>query len=238
VYRPGIELHILHDGDLLADVFEVPLDQIRRYEDYFRTLVQIAGASPFIHCHNFTELQLSCGFKPDGISESLRRLAEEWWTSNQGTPIWCERFRKTLGMMNLREYPWQTAANLLHQARVGSLGKGFENLERKVHRTMVEYHVRDRIIHRLDPRPICFPDAIHATTQQRPGRLAVWLVRRGRGLLPWHGIGVVDRQDQVSVRPAEHVIGLQGCRPVYVESEESPFLYDESGKTYGEGPAA
>ena len=79
----------------------------------------------------------------------------------------------------------------MRHAPTGSLPSGFECVERRVHRAMVGYYVQDAVIHQFDPRPHCFPDAIHATTQNRPGRLSLWLVRRGRSLLPWHGSDVL-----------------------------------------------
>jgi hypothetical protein len=93
-------------------------------------------------------------------------------------------------MVNLREFPTSQVATLMSESSLGQLPPGYDNLQRRVHEAMVQYRVKDAIIHRFDPRPHCFPDAIHATTQDRPGRLAIWLVRRGRSLLPWHGVDV------------------------------------------------
>jgi len=225
VYEPGLELHILHDGALLSDVFDISVEEVRRYEGYFQGLIRIADACGFIHCHDFTEMQRSGGLDPTRTLTSLRAEANDWWNSTLGAPEWRACFRKTLGMMNLRALPWQIASGLLGEAREGRLPAGFADLERRVHRAMVEYRMKDQIIHRFDPRPICFPDAIHATTQQRPGRLALWLVRRGRGFLPWHGVGVVNCLRQVSVRPAEDVLNRPDIQPMYLGSEPSPFLY-------------
>lgn len=38
-----------------------------------------------------------------------------------------------------------------------------------------------------------------ATTRVQPGRLALWLIRRGKALLPWHGVGVIDRHGRFGV---------------------------------------
>jgi hypothetical protein len=228
VYPPGLELHILHDGKLLADLFEIPVHRVRRYEAYFQRLLRVAGASRFVHCHDFTDLQHSSGLDPAPALAGFHDEATRWMESTRGTAEWRDCFRKTLGMMNLQAYSWRTASGLLSQARKGHLANAYVNLERRVHRTMVEYRIRDQIIHCFDPRPICFPDAIHATTQQRPGRLALWMVRRGRSLLPWHGVGAVDSRHHVSVVLARQVLERPNFQPIYLNNERSPFFYLES----------
>jgi hypothetical protein len=94
---------------------------------------------------------------------------------------------------------------------------------------MLQYHLRDAILHRFDPRPEHFPDAIHATTQVRPRRLALWLIRRGRSLLPWHGVGVLDVRGQARVDFVERVLNNPCYRPVFVDREQTPFFYLETG---------
>jgi hypothetical protein len=238
VYPPGLELHILHDGKLLGDLFEIPVNQVQRYERYFQRLLRVAGASRFVHCHDFTDLQHSSSLDPTPALAGFRAEATHWVESMRGTREWRDSFRRTLGMMNLQAYSWRTAGGLLLQARKGHLANAYVNLERRVHWTMVEYRIRDQIIHCFDPRPICFPDAIHATTQQRPGRLALWMVQRGRGLLPWHGVGVVDSRRRVSVVLAKQVLERPNFQPIYLYNERSPFFYlerDRRGKK--ENPA-
>ncbi|MEX2546835.1 MAG: hypothetical protein WD830_03495 [Chloroflexota bacterium] len=95
---------------------------------------------------------------------------------------------------------------------------------------MIEYRVFDLLVHELDPRPRHFPDAIHATTQERPGRLAIWLVRRGRGHLPWHGVGVVEDDDKIRVAPLSAVMAQGGYAPVSLPGEGTPFFYRPTGK--------
>ena len=224
VYSPGLELHILHDGLLIADVVGVEPRDVHQYEGYFAKLVRIAGASNFIRCHDFSTLQRRSGLDPSASLEQLRSQAEQWWQLNRGTADWRLRFRKTLGMINLREFPPTSAANLLQHARLGRLSPGREPLERRVHEAMIQYHVKDAIIHQFDPRPYCFPDAIHATTQERRGRLSIWMLRRGRSLLPWHGVGCLDERGRAEIVHFARGLALEQ-RPRILEMREHELAH-------------
>jgi Pyoverdine/dityrosine biosynthesis protein len=227
VYPPGLEFHILHDGSLIADVFEIPLQEVRRYELYFAELITMARASNFIRCHDFTMLQQRCAFDPRASVEHLRLAAERWWHGRRGTLEWRVSFQKTLGMINLREFSAAFAAHLMNHASLGHLPADCE-LDRRVHEAMVQYHVKDAIIHQFDPRPACFPDAIHATTQDRHGRLSIWMVRRGQSLLPWHGLGCLDDRGRAQVRRAADIFNRPNYRPISVAGEKTPFLHLKS----------
>ena len=228
VYPPGLQLHILHDGLLIADVVGIGAREVRQYEKYFAELVEIAGASDFIQCHDFGTLQLYGGLDPSAALEQLQSDAETWWHCHRGTAEWRLRFRKTLGMMNLRELSPTLVAALLHHARDGRLPPDCALLESRVHEAMIQYHVKDAVIHRFDPRPRCFPDAIHATTQDRPGRLSLWTGRRGRSLLPWHGVGCLDERGRPQIMHAVEVINSSDYRPLFIAGEDAPFVYQKS----------
>jgi pyoverdine/dityrosine biosynthesis protein Dit1 len=226
IYRPGLEIHILHDGLFVAEVFGIERAEVYQYEAYFATLIKLAGASSFIRCHDFETLQQRSGLDPSGSIEALRLAAQQWWRQNLGTGEWQLSFRKTLGMINLRDFPAVSVTDLLHPASPGRLRSGWKQVEDRVHKAMVQYHVKDAIIHQFDPRPCCFPDAIHATTQERPGRLSLWMVRRGQSLLPWHGVGCLDHRGQAQVAHAIQVINdrMDYC-PEFIDGEDTPFVY-------------
>lgn len=225
VYPPGLELHILHDGLLLADVVGIKPQQIRRYEKYFAELVRMAGASDFIRCHDFGSLQRRSSLDPSGSVEQLQSQAQHWWRLCRGTANWRLRFQKTFGMVNLRGLPTSSVASLLQHARLGQLPPGWEQLERRVHEAMIAYHVKDAIIHQFDPRPRCFPDAIHATTQDRQARLSLWMLRRGQSLLPWHGVGYLNNRGRAQIVHAVQLLDRSDCCPVFIAGEETPFVY-------------
>jgi hypothetical protein len=227
VYPPGLELHILHDGSLIADVFGLDLQEVRDYERYFAGLVLEEGADNFIQCHDFHDLQQTHTPLACGSTEKLRSAARRWWLERRGTDEWRRSFQRTLGMINLREFPAAAVATLMDYASVGSLPEAYSSVENEVHRAMVEYFVRDAIIHQFDPRTQCFPDAIHATTQDRPGRLALWLVRRGCSLLPWHGIGCFDVEGGARIAYDWDVCRREDYRAEFVAEEETPFSYRE-----------
>jgi hypothetical protein len=128
-------------------------------------------------------------------------------------------------MINLREFSGSNVAALMKHGIFGSLPPDYASVERRVHRAMVEYHVRDAIIHQFDPRPHCFPDAIHTTTRDCPGRLALWLVRRGHSLLPWHGIGCFDDRGRVQVVHAVDVLDRPNYRAEFIAGEDTPFAH-------------
>jgi Pyoverdine/dityrosine biosynthesis protein len=228
VYPPGLEFHILHDGSLIADVFEIDLQEVRQYEVYFAKLVAKAQASDFIRCHDFGTLQRDSALDPCNSIEQFQSAADQWWHESRGTMEWRRSFQKTLGMINLREFPACTAAALMEHGALGSLPPGYESLQQRVHSAMVRYRIQDAIIHQFDPRPLCFPDGIHTTIQDRPGRLSLWLVRRGRSILPWHGIGCFDDCGQPQVVHAVDVCGRPNYQAEFIACEETPFAHWKS----------
>jgi pyoverdine/dityrosine biosynthesis protein Dit1 len=225
VYPPGLEFHILHDGSIIADVFGIELQEVHQYEAYFAKLVTMSQASNFIHCHDFSMLQRRSGFDPFSSIQQLQSAAKRWWQERRGTTEWRLSFRKTLGMINLRELPAAFITCLMNHASLGRLPPGCEGLERRVHEAMMQYHVKDAIIHQFDPRPCCFSDAIHVTTQDRRGRLSIWMVRRGQSLLPWHGVGCSDDHGRARVVHAVHIQDRPNYCPAFIDGEDTPFVY-------------
>jgi hypothetical protein len=226
VYSPGLSYHILHDGALIADAFGVDTDEVRQYQTYFSKLAEKV-APGFIRCYDFDALQQQSALDPSESIEELRLIAKRWFWERHGTTEWKAAFRKTLGMINLREIPARKIADLLRHATVGRLPFGWEHIEQRVHTAMTQYHVADAIIHQFDPRPSCFPDAVHATTQERPGRLSLWTVRRGQSLLPWHGVGCLDERGRARVLHAIEVRERGNYHPAFVNGETTPFVYRE-----------
>jgi hypothetical protein len=236
IYEPGLELHIIHDGTYLADTFGIALEEVREYEAYFRVLIRAAGADEFIQCHDFVSLIGSYASRVQRELEDLRAATLQWWQANRNSAEWASLFSKTLGMINLRELPAHVAALLMAEARHGRLPAKYHEIERQTCAAMLQYHLRDTVLHRFDPRPEHFPDAIHVTTQVRPGRLALWLIRRGRSLLPWHGVGVLDARGQARVDSAERVMNNAGYRPIFVHREQTPFFYLETTRAPAVAP--
>jgi hypothetical protein len=234
IYPPGLEYHILHDGPLMANVFDVEMDEVRTYEAYFSNLVDML-APDFIRCHDFGELQQQSRLDPSASIEELQFNAERWFRENRGTAEWETAFRRTLGMINLRELPAEPVADLLRHATVGRLASEWEHIGHRVYTAMVGYHVADAIIHQFDPRPSCFPDAIHATTQDRRGRLALWMVRRGQSMLPWHGVGCLDEVGHAQVIHAVRVQDREDYHPLFVKNENTPFVYRKGNKSADTG---
>ena len=161
---------------------------------------------------------------PDSPIEQLQLAAGRWLDERRGTDEWRRIFHKTLGMINLREFPTSQVAALMSESSLGRLSPGYANLQHRVHEAMVQYRVKDAIIHQFDPRPHQFQDAIHTTTQDRPGRLAIWLVRRGRSLLPWHGVGCLDSRGLAEVVHATDICD-GNYYPEFIPGEKTPFVY-------------
>lgn len=227
-YPPGLEIHILHDGALIADVFGIDPHEVAQYEAYFAELVRMARASNFIRCHGFSTLQKDSGLDPTGSIERLQSEAGQWWQTQRGTAEWRLTFQKTLGMINLREFSATYVARMMDHSRSGHLPPSCQKLERRVHQAIIQYHIKDAIIHEFDPRPHCYPDAIHVTTRDRPGRLSIWMVRRGQSLLPWHGVGCLDDRGRPQVVHAVNILGQSNYRSILIAGEEAPFVYRKS----------
>jgi len=227
IYPPGLEIHIIHDGSYIASVFRVPLEEVRSYESYFAGLVQALDTPGFIHLHDFELLQSACIGDARAPEALLETAALHWWRRSRHTEEWKDRFSKTLGMMNLRSLPLQEVARLLECGASGCLPAEYRDLERQVHAAMLRYYARDSLLHARDPRPLHFPDAIHATTQCRPRRLAIWMVNRGQSLLPWHGVGVINRRVKWGVALAREVLSDPTYHPVFLDGEDTPFFYQQ-----------
>ena len=225
IYSPGLRLEIIHDGALIAEVFGVGLAEVRAYEEYFGRLLHGAGAESVIRCHDFEALQRRTGLDPSPALDQLREEAAHWSRSSRDTPGWRACFSKSLGMLQLRDLSPREAATLLRAAVRGALPPEYAPVEQRVHEAMTAYRVKNAIIHCFDPRAVAFPDAIHATTRVQPGRLALWLVRRGSGLLPWHGVGAVDNAGRARVTLAAQVEGRPDMRAVVLTGEDTPFCY-------------
>jgi hypothetical protein len=228
VYPPAMELHLLHDGSLICDVFAVPVEEVRRYEAYLTSLIEAEDVGSWFHCHDFVSVQSQVDLRPQALG-GLRDEAERWWRGSRDTAEWRASFRKTLGMLNIRSLADEAALELMMAAGSGKLPPEWADLEGQVHEAMIGYYVLDAVIHRFDPRPVRFHDAVHCTSQERPGRLSIWLVRRGQSLLPWHGVGIVDARGRLGVELAHRVAG-RGCRkPIYLANEDTPFGYCPPG---------
>jgi Pyoverdine/dityrosine biosynthesis protein len=225
IYPPGLEIHIIHDGAYIAAVFGVTLDEVYGYERYFSRMVDALDGERFLHMHDIQTLAHLAGYTNVGQQAGrLRRAIPDW---PRGSQEWRERFSKTLGMMNLRGFPADEVSRLLDHAGSGRLPAGYDDLERQVRMASLRYYLRDALLDAIDPLPACFPDAIHVTTQCRPGRLAIWMVGRGCSLLPWEGVGVIDGAGKWEVALAREVLGNPKYREVFLDGEDTPFCYEE-----------
>lgn len=217
VYAPGIEVVILHDGTHIAEAFGVPLREAREYSDYFLWLLEATGTDAFIRCEDLARLLPT--------PTSSRQIAPANATHDDAA------FRKTLGMLDVRWIRTENRAAVYRQVQENvpsSLMGEAASLYRQVRRSMERYAECDEVLHHFDPRPSLFPDAIHATTKTRPGRLALWLVRRGRSILPWHGVGVLSERGRIDVMYAAEIEARGNHRPVFLNGENTPFLYERS----------
>jgi hypothetical protein len=224
-YPPGLEIHVIHDGSYIATVFGVTLEEVRGYERYFSRLVDALSPERFIHVHDFQVLSRAGIGNLGRQAVHLRKSIRHWRRSAHESEELSDGFSKTLGMINLRSLPVREVCRLLDHAESGQLPPKYCDIERKVRVAMSRYYLRDCLLHALDPRPVCFPDAIHATTQCRPGRLAIWMVSRGRSLLPWHGVGVISSTGKCGVALAHEVLWNPSYRPAFLDGEDTPFFY-------------
>jgi hypothetical protein len=226
-YPLSVELELILDGQALAPAIGVPADEVSGYVAYLRRLLDETGVAGFVRLHDLDDL-----LNGDRRLAAARRAhaaeATAWWHSERGTAGWRAAFRKMAGMVNLRELSVAEAEAVLGAAEGGALPARFAEVERRIGRAMIAYREFDMLVHRLDPRPHCFPEAIHATVTERPGRLAIWLVRRGRSHLPWHGVGAVEADGHVHVQPLASVLERGGYRAVHRHDEDTPFFYRRS----------
>lgn len=218
VYPPGIQVVILHDGAYIANSFGVPRDETYEYTEYFGLLLRATGTDAFIRSEELG-IVLAAD-RRDGTAHATPADASEYNS---------DVFRKTLGMLNVRWVPRDTLPSVYKTVLEGDPGSftgDAATLYQQAMRSMARYAACDDRLHRCDPRPRAFSDAIHATTKDQRGRLALWLVRRGRALLPWHGVGVVNETGRIEVRYAREVEARAEYRPVFRTGETTPFFYE------------
>jgi pyoverdine/dityrosine biosynthesis protein Dit1 len=216
VYAPGIEVVILNDGACIADAFNVPRREAYEYAAYFRRLLRATGTGAFVRCEDLLRL-----LAPHSREGAARPSAPPEHAVGDAA------FRKTLGMLNVRWVRRGGLARVYEELQHGDPGRfsgDAATLYRQVCESMARYAAYDTFLHRFDPRPVAFPEAIHATTRARPGRLALWLLRRGRSLLPWHGVGVLTG-GRMEVKHASEVECNASYRPVFIDGETTPFFY-------------
>jgi hypothetical protein len=226
VYPPGIEVVILHDGTYIADAFGVPMHEANEYRDYFGWLLRATGTDAFIRCEDLMRL-LRTHWGGAGLAAAPGSAAQG--STPRAGDAEAVAFRKTLGMLNVRWVRRESLPGVYEMVQEGdpaSFTGEAATLYAEVRRSMERYAFCDELLHRCDPRPCAFPEAIHATTKPQPGRLALWLVRRGRALLPWHGVGVVDATGRIEVRYATEVEARSEHRPVFLKGETTPFFYE------------
>jgi hypothetical protein len=187
--------------------------------------VRTVGVDRFVHCESLDDL-LSVDESDQGgfVHPDIGHA--------RGGDL-ADSLRKTLGMLNLRDIPVASLASLMNDASgdrgdATTLAHMDDALRQRLLQAMARYAWLDAFLHRFDPRPSAFPDAVHATTKSQPGRLALWLVRRGRGILPWHGVGVLRPNGHVSVEYASEIAASNTFRPIFYEAEATPFFYAQT----------
>lgn len=225
VYAPGLRLHVILDGVALAPIVGIATEEVRAYGRYLRDLMRDAGVADFIELHDFTALLERGPWNLAAERRRLNGLARAQDAAMSGSAEWVDDFRRMLGMINVRDLSIDEVSVVLDQARHGRLAPEYADLEARARSAMVEYRTFDLLVHELDPRSRHFPLAIHATTQERPGRLAIWIVQRGRSHLPWHGVGAVDQHGKVRIAPLSDFVEAGGYEPVCLAGEDTPFLH-------------
>lgn len=230
VHPPGIEIVIIHDGTYIAEAFEVQLEEAQAYANYFGRLVRTTGTDRFIRCEHLAELMRAYRSKtgaPMTLTGDLAALEIEPVPDEYAATL-----RKTLGMLNVRFLPTSsllTAGQAAVDCDPESLTGLAAILHKRARRAMRRYSVLNLLLHRFDPRPHAFPQAIHATSRVQSGRLALWLVNRGKSVLPWHGVGVLREGEQADVRYAIDIDDSDAYEPVFFQGESTPFLYAHVG---------
>jgi hypothetical protein len=225
VYAPGLRVQVILDGAALAPVVGIATDETLAYGRYLHELMRDAGVADFIELHDFLTLLEDGPWNIVAERRRLNRIARIRHDALAGTVAWVNDYRRMIGMINLRDMPPDAIERVMLQARHGRLSAEYAELDARVRAAMVEYRTFDLLIHELDPRSRHFPLAIHATTQERPGRLAIWIVQRGRSHLPWHGVGAVDERGKVRVGPLSEFAAKGDCEPVCLAGEDTPFFY-------------
>jgi hypothetical protein len=230
IYAPGMEIVIIHDGTYIANALEVPMEEVRLYTEYFSHLLGLTGADRFIRCEDLSDLMQTYGPGAEAFTSMAQTILE----SQPGRPGQGDAaFRKTLGMLNLRSVSSSDLLPIISEV----ISKGSESrsdvagiVYKRVGKAMARYDALDALLHQCDPRPHAFPEAIHTTTRCQPGRLAIWLVRRGKGMLPWQGVGVLQANGRIDVSYHIDVERSGAYRPVFVDEESTPFFYEHCSK--------
>ena len=232
VYPPGIQLVVIQDGGYIGHALGVPAPESHQYGSYLRWLIRITGTDSFIDCVDLVDLLKDHwgGTAPVAAPDESERQWLEAEASRRPDPALA--FKKTLGMVNVRSLPNTILDEVFSKLTLSDPlpAHPFATLlHGRVCIAMERYLAADGKLHRFDPRYTAFPEAIHATTRSQPGRLALWLVERGKGILPWHGVGVLRGDGRATVSYGSNILAKGVYRAVYLKGETTPFCYEAWG---------
>jgi hypothetical protein len=230
-YEPGIELILIHDGIYYADACNIPTKNAIAYKEYFRDMLASFPFFSFVKPYELTELVRKTGIDEEEYLSRASRIAHVWLTSKAAAGEVKAAYKRAIFSLCPDEGMRERYLRALQEYRTGNSVTDKE-IHALILKSVESYKAKQVLIYELkDPREEFFPDAVHATSSSHTGKIPLWLTRRGRALLPWHGIGVIYRDTSLGVEYEEFLHHAKEFKPVHLEREQSPFFYIESPAT-------
>lgn len=227
VYEPGIEVVLIHDGVYYAEPCNIPIEDALKYREYFRNILTDVPDFSFIISHELTDLLAHAGIDEKQYSKKASDMARQWMQSADYRHEVAAAYKRAICSIcpddHMREQYIRSLREYLEKGSVTD-----SKIHELILRAVYLYKKKQTVIYTMrDPRKELFPDAIHASASRHEGKLPLWLVKRGKALLPWHGVGVVYDSASICVEYEEDVCHSKKFHPIFLEGERSPFFYSE-----------
>ncbi len=226
-YEPGVELILIHDGIYYAEACNVPPENAIAYREYFRNILVKFPFLSFVKSYELTELITKTGIDQKKYMERASRMADTWIASNSAVSEVRAAYKRAIFSLCPEDTLRERYVLALQEYRAHKIVTDKE-IHSIILQSVVRYKAKQFLIYELkDPREEFFQGAVHASASFHAGKIPLWLVRRGRALLPWHGVGVMYSDMSLGVEYEENVLHSKKFKSEYIEGEKSPFFYSE-----------
>lgn len=227
IYPPGVEITIIHDGLFYNKPFNVTRDKVLLYRKLFQSWIKYLDLD-FATSLDLIDLfgEAYPKFDLNKAKLKAKKHLKKWMYEEEYKQERHECFKLTLNEMWLPKYSREDFIKSIEEYENFGFIKDKE-IERQVWNSVFIYKQNEIVLYHNDPRPILFPQAIHASAKYRVGRLSLWLIRSGHAILPWHGVGILRKDGIISVGYEPYLRKSDSFQPVYLEREETQFFYKE-----------
>jgi pyoverdine/dityrosine biosynthesis protein Dit1 len=233
VHPPGLRWIIVMDGVAYAPFYGYPTPPYRQYQADLRAMAETLGVTP---AFRFVDLAGLVEARRADFDELHDHVTEEltavWDDPAYGFP------NRLIEAMKLgsNTAPADAAAvqSVTFPPSIEEVSAVHRQLARAVSEraraTAFSYMCFLVTMRRLDFLTAAFPAAIRGTVHPKPGQYSPRLDSSRHGIVPWHGMAVLESDGEVRVVYESEILGAPGrYRAVYQEGEYTPLFHEPRG---------